>query len=229
MTAVRVLAAVVVLFVAHPAAAQFGAAARQTPRAGSWEIGGSVTWAPGFTGPERAAELTRNEEAAGGFDLFTTEGEVASAAGIGATLAYYLSPAVALEGELRYGKPRLTYRLSGDAEDAADTTAEETMTRYIFSGSLVLHLRGLEFGSSGVPYLLAGAGHLRDLHEGDELVETGTEYHVAAGIKYWFGTAGPRFGLRGQAGISMTDGGFDLRRDRSRTVPIASASLIYLF
>ena len=39
---------------------------------------------------------------------------------------------------------------------------------------------------------------------------------------------GARVILRGEAGVSIRDGGFNLG-DGSRTVPIAAASIIYLF
>jgi hypothetical protein len=60
------------------------------------------------------------------------------------------------------------------------------------------------------------------------LIETGGEFHALGGVKYWLGTGRRRFGLRGQAGFSLTSGGFDLR-EPSRTLPIASGSLLYLF
>jgi hypothetical protein len=129
---------------------------------------------------------------------------------------------------LRYSRPRLLYRLSGDAEEAQTVTAEETLSRYVFTGSVVYHLRRA-IGRRFIPFVMGGAGYIRELHQGNELIETGTEFHALGGIKYWFGTTGRRFGLRGQAGVSMTDGGFDFREDGSRTLPIASASLVYLF
>ncbi len=80
----------------------------------------------------------------------------------------------------------------------------------------------------GVPFVAGGAGYIRDLHEGSELVETGTEYHALAGLKWWFSDRPRRLGVRGEAGLSIRDGGFDFREGR-RTVPIASLSLAYLF
>lgn len=201
---------------------------RETPRSGSWEAGGGVTWSGSFRGPDSTAELTQNGETSGGFDLFTSAGRVTNGAGAGATLGYYLSRSVALEAGLRYSKPRLAYRLTGDTEDAATVTADETLTRYVITGSVVFHLRQWTFARRAVPFVAAGAGHLRDLHQGNELIETGTEYHAVAGVKYWFGAAQRRFGLRGQAGVSISDGGFDFR-ETSRTLAIASASVVYLF
>ena len=195
------------------------------PRAGSWELSGGATWSGGFDGPEQPAELTRNGDREGGFDLFQSDSRVGGAPGAGAALAYYVSRAVAIEGGIRFSRPRLTVDLSGDFENAEPISADEVLTRYVMTGSFVLHLRQ---SGQAVPFVAVGAGYVRDLHEGQELVETGTEYHVLGGIKYWFGRARRRFGLRGEAGMSITDGGFDFK-DEPRVLPIASARLIYLF
>ena len=201
--------------------------ARRPPRAPSFELGGAVTWVGNFSGPSRAAELTRNEQAAGGFDLFQFSGEVANGAGAGAWLGYHLTRMIALEAGLRFSKPELSYRLSGDAENAPDATATETLNRYVFTGSVVLHLRRVDV-SRFVPFVAAGGGHIRELHELNELVETGHEYHALGGVKYWLGNNRRRLGLRAQAGVSVGNGGFDFR-EGSRTVPMAAAGLVYLF
>jgi hypothetical protein len=199
------------------------------PRGGSWEAAGGGVWSGNFTGPTLAAELTRNPESSGGFDLFSAAGTMTNGAGAGATLAYYVSRALALEAGLRYSQPRLSYRLTGDAEDAADVTAEETLSRYVFTGSIVLHLRPLGSARRLIPFVAGGGGYIRELHQGNELVETGTEIHATGGVKYWFGTGRRKVGVRGEAGVSVGNGGFDFRDDGSRTLPIASASLMYLF
>ena len=202
---------------------------RETPHAGSWEIGGGLVWTGGFTGPTTTAELTRNGESSGGFDLFTAAGELEARPGVNARIAVFVSRSVAVEGGFRFSQPTVSYRLSGDAEEAAETTATENLSRYVFTGSLVVHLRRMSPGVSLVPFIAGGAGYIRDLHQGNELMETGTEFHGVAGLKYWFNTAAPRrFGIRGEAGVSMTDGAFDFS-EKSRILPIVSASLVYLF
>lgn len=222
------IAALVVCFGTASVASAQRRFTREAPRSGSWEIGGGVTWTGAVDGPDRAAELTRNGSDSGGFDLFTASGRLENGAGAGATLAYYLTSALAIEGGFRYSKPRLTFRLSGDAEEAEPVTAEETLTRYVFSGSIVLHLRGMRIGRRTIPFIAAGAGHVRDLHENEQLIETGTQYHGVAGVKHWFGDGARRLGIRAEGGFAVTDGGVDFR-DQSRTLPIAAASLVYLF
>ena len=91
-----------------------------------------------------------------------------------------------------------------------------------------LAITGARFaGGSAVPFVYGGAGYLRELHEENALVEEGVEYHAGGGLKWWFGQSG-RFGIRGEGGISIRDGGFDFK-DGQRMVPVVGASVIYSF
>jgi hypothetical protein len=198
------------------------------PRRGSIEVGGGGAWAPGFEVESADAELTR---AAGddGFDLFSTDGSVSGFPGVHARVGVFLSAVVSIEGGMRYSKPELSYDLSGDAESAEDLTATETLSQYVFDGSVLFHLTNASFaGGRGVPFFSAGGGYVRELHEGNELVETGNEFHATAGVKYWFGDGRRRMGLRAEFGLSSRQGGFDDEETR-RTLPIALGGVTFLF
>jgi len=200
--------------------------ARPAPHAGSWEVSGGLLWQGGFDLGNRDAELTRNPATGTGpYDLFTSASSLGSGLGVQARVAGYLSRSLALEGGLRITRPTLNIDLSGDVESAPELTATETLTQYVFDGSLVWHFAPFHKGRA-VPYLAGGAGYMRDLHEGNALIETGVEYHGMAGLKWWLSSRPKRLGIRGEAGFSVRDGGFGEGR---RTVPVASASLIYLF
>lgn len=194
------------------------------PRPGSAEISGGGFWAAGQSLPASAATLTGNPSSGGSFDLFNVDPQLEPAIGALGTLGVYITRALALEGGVQFSRPTLNVRLTDDAEDAPDVTASTTITSYVFTGSLVYH-----FGGSGrtTPFIAGGAGHIRDLHSGNEVVETGTEYHGKAGIKSWFGRR-RNLALRAEAGISIRDGGFSFDEDR-RIVPAVAASLLYLF
>ena len=198
------------------------------PHRGSIEASGGGTFATGFDLGSLTAELTRSTPT-DKFDLFTADSEVPGFPGAFARLGYYLSDSVSIEGGIRYTRPKLSVRLSGDAESAPDETAEETISQYLFDGSVVWHLRHLSFGSGrGIPYLAGGAGYIRELHEGRQLVETGQEYHAVGGLHYWLGSGEHRFGLRFEGGVSMRQDGFDTEGDL-RTLPIVFAGVSYLF
>jgi hypothetical protein len=66
------------------------------------------------------------------------------------------------------------------------------------------------------------------LHESNELVETGREYHAGAGLHVWFGQGRHRVGLRADVGASVRERGADFQSGR-RTVPTAGVSFAYLF
>jgi Outer membrane protein beta-barrel domain len=222
------LAALSVSFVLFAAASSFAQTARgQSPRSGSWEIGGGIVYLQGFDMGDQNADLTR--PTGDPLELFSTSSELKAAIGLQGRLGFYLSPQLSVEGGVRYAKPKLSIRITGDFENAPNETAEETLNQYLIDGSALWHFGRLSATSGGVvPFIMGGVGYIRELHDGQELVETGVEYHAGAGVKVWFGGGGARFGLRAEGGISIRDGGFDFE-DKTRYMPVAAGSVIYLF
>ena len=210
------------------AAAQVWAGA-PGPRAGSVEVSGGAAFVGKVALGGRDAEESRNVNTGPGpFALFASESTLGAGPAALLRLGVYLSRSVSVEAGVQYGRPRLSTRLSGDAEQAPTVTADETLTRYWIDGSLLLHLTGLSFaGGRGVPFVSAGGGYLRELHEQTQLIETGREYHAGGGVKFWMGT-GARLGIRVDAGASMRSGGVDFRTGR-RTAPMAAGSVMYRF
>jgi hypothetical protein len=224
----RVLPAVIaVLVVSVPVAADAQVwVGKPKPQRGSVEISGGGTWTSGQSLPQSSATLTVNPSGgSSSFEQFDSEATMDPAFGVHGAVAVYITRALAIEGGVQFSRPRLDIRLTNDFEDAPDVTATSTISSYLFTGSLIYH-----FGAATnkmVPYIAGGAGHLRDVHSGNELVETGTEYHGKAGVKMWFGRT-RAFGLRLEGGISVRDGGFSLEDER-RYAPTAAASLVYLY
>lgn len=195
------------------------------PRRGAVEISGGGMWSGGQELASGDALLTPNPgTGSSAFELFSTDPSLEPVFGAQALVGVYVTRALAIEGGLQLSRPSLSVRLSDDFESAPDVTATTAITQYLFTGSLVYH-----FGNGKVtPFVAAGAGHLRDVHAGNALVETGTEYHAGAGVKLWTGDGRGRIGLRAEAGLSTRTGGFRFDDDR-RTVPVAAVSLAYLF
>ncbi len=199
---------------------------RETPRKGSIEISGGGVYQGGKGLSNQAATLTRNPTTGTGpLQLFTADTSLEPVFGGQFRIGYYLSRAIAVEGGVQYARPRLEVSLSNDFESAPAIVASESVTSYLFTGSLLYHFGS---GSALKPFVLGGAGQVRDLHAGDELIETGVEYHAGGGIKSWFGRGRRKFGIRIDALVSIRDGGVGAEEDR-RTVPTASFSLAYLF
>jgi hypothetical protein len=195
------------------------------PRAGSAELSGGGFWMAGRSFDSRSATLTANPSGGtSGFDLFDAEPSIDPAFGAHGALAVYLTRNLAIEGGVQFSRPKLKVSLTNDTEDASAVTATETITSYVFTGSLVYH-----FGGTGktVPFITGGAGHLRDVQGSNELVDTGIEYHGTVGFKSWFGRV-RKYAFRAEGGLSIRDGGVSFS-DGNRIVPIAAASLLYLF
>ncbi len=203
---------------------------RLVPHAGTVEVSGGATFSGGFDLGSISAEETRNT--GGGtepFVLFTATSRTKPAVGLHGRIGVYLGRSASVEAGVQFSRPILSTELSDDSESAPHVTATETLTRIVGTGSLVLHMNGLSFaGGRGIPFVLGGAGYIRELHEKNEVVETGREYHAGAGLHLWFGQGRHRLGLRGDVGVSRRTGGADVI-DVARTVPTASVSLAFLF
>jgi hypothetical protein len=148
---------------------------------GRFEVAAGPTWTGGTSFGLRAATETAP---AGRFQLFTTSSQLAAAAGIEARVGIRLCHALQAEGSSSYGHPQLRVSLSGDAEHAADATASEAIHQFTFDGAIVWQMERWRIGRRATPFVSAGAGYLRQLHEGGTLVATGQTYHVGGGVKY---------------------------------------------
>ena len=210
------------LGLAAPASAQSAGAG------GVWEVGGGGLFLGGYDLGRKTAELTPNT-GNNPVTLFTTSNKVRPVFGVQARIGYVVSEALAIEVGLRFARPTYEARVTEDFENAADTTIEESLSEYVFEGSALWHFTGAGFaGGRAVPFAFGGVGYMRELHDGDVLVEDGIEYHAGLGLKWWFSDRRRGFGIRGDGGISIRDGAFDFK-DGRRIVPMASGSLIYRF
>jgi hypothetical protein len=211
------------------AAAQ-GYARRDVPRGGSVELGAAVVWSGGFDQGSVSAEETRNSTTdPSPFVLFTSSSRTNAVTGAQGRVGVFVSRAFSVEAGIEYGRPEASTRLADDAESAPDLTATEKLTRIIIDGSGVFHLTSLRFNAGhGMPFVRAGAGYVRELHEKNEVIDTGSEFHVGGGVKLWFGQGKHRTGFRFDGGVMFRRGGADAS-DTHRTVPTAGASIVYLF
>jgi hypothetical protein len=202
---------------------------RDAPHTGTWELTGGGVWSGGFDLGSVSADETRNT-GTGPFVLFAVSSRMNSAPAAQGRLGVYLARSVSIEAGLLFARPSASSRLTGDAEGAPDLTATERLTRVVADGSLVLHLTRLSFAAGkGVPFVLGGGGYIRELHEKNEVIETGREYHAGAGLHFWFrNSRRHRLGVRTDVGVSSRTGGADIANTR-HTVPTAGVSLAYLF
>jgi hypothetical protein len=200
-------------------------------RAGSFELTiGGVWTSPASLGDDEATE-TANQTGGPPFTLFEASSEIDGGFGMEARLGYYLTPRIALEGGGMVVWQQVSTRLTSDVENIPDVTAVEDLTEFIVDGAVAIHFnqsRGL------APFFRAGAGYLRQLHEGASLVDEGVVYHAGGGATWWLSAPRQgffkRWGLRADARVVIRDGGFTLDDDDDvRIGAVAAAVLLVAF
>jgi hypothetical protein len=163
------------------------------------------------------ANLRRNDPVRETFRLFATSSDVGRAPLWLVRLAFPFNRRFAIEGALTKATPGVRVSATSDFEGAPSITTTETIDQYFIDGSVLVMLDELQIGTRAVPFAAAGAGYLRQLHEGQRLVEQGQVYHAGGGMKYWLLTrkagAVRSAGLRADARAYFLRGGisFDNR------------------
>lgn len=147
--------------------------------AGRLQVGVGVGWVGGAAFGEQPADL---RTAAGGpYRLFDSETNLASTGSFEARVGMLLSRRYGVEGRAVISKPELHSVVTSDAETTGSFTIAESIDRYVFDGGIVFRIPELE-GMGITPFASAGAGYVRQLHDGRELVETGHLFYVGGGI-----------------------------------------------
>ena len=195
---------------------------------GRYEIGGGVTWT-GHTSLGTAAATETSPS--GRFTLFSTSTEVMASAGIDVRFGVRVTPAFEIEAATSYTRPRLETAVSGDVEGAPSLIASESVRQYMVDGAIVWNLLRRRTGGNATPFVLAGAGYVRALHEGETLAASGQRYFAGGGLKYLLmsrphGLKG--IGVRGDARVLAQRKGlaFD---NRVHVTPTIGASLFVAF
>jgi hypothetical protein len=166
-----------------------------------------------------SATLTNNQVPPTRYTLFQADSTLQPTPGLEARLGYMLTRTFGIEGALLYSRPRLETRLSADVEGATPLTATNELSQYMLDVSAVLHLPRLRFGGA-MPFVLGGAGYLRQLDEDRALVETGQTVHAGGGLTYVFRqrTRGlvRGLGVRADGRLYVRTGGYELNDEISR-------------
>jgi hypothetical protein len=222
---IRALMAFAFLLALPAAAAAQPYVGTSTPHRGTFEVSGAGTWTRGYDAGGGPANETSNTTTGGApLTLFSVSARVQSGPGAALRLGLYLAQGVSIEASFDYSRPILRAHLTNDFEQAPDVDADETITSYLAGGSILYH-----FGSGHfVPFVSGGGGYLRQLHEENAELLTGTEIHAGGGVKYWLGTGKHRFGLRVDAQASSRSKSVAFEQKR-RILPSAGAGIAFLF
>jgi len=206
-----------------------GAAAAQSGQ-GRFEASIGGLWNGGYALDRRNATETRNQVGGGDLVLFETDSEVTGGAGLEARLGVRLGSTFGVEAGGSWSRASMLTRVSGDFEGAPALDVRSDFTQYVIDAALVARLERLALGGGRVvPFLEAGAGYLRQLHEGNLMVETGVVFHGGGGVLVWLRTRPggwfDRLGLRVDARVTSRSRGIDVTDDRRRVFPTLAAGL----
>jgi hypothetical protein len=149
------------------------------PPAGRLQVSVGGGWFGGSAFGEQPADL---RAASGGpYRLFESDTQLGGTGSFEARVGYALTRRYTVEGRAAIGRPELQTIVSSDAEASGAFTAVEGIDQYIFDGGVLVHLNELQaFGL--MPFATGGYGYVRQLHEDQQLVETGHLFYVGGGV-----------------------------------------------
>lgn len=180
----------------------------------------------GELGDSEASLLGNGVPTGGPVRLFQSTARLAAAPGGEVRGSVRLVGAWRIEGGVGYTRPALNVRLSTDLEQADEVTASIRVNQVVVDGALVHRwARGRVS-----PFILGGAGYLRQLDAPRTTVGTGQVYFAGGGVTYGLGTARPgeghRIRIRGDVRVVRYRGGLVLLDQRPVGV-VAGAGLAF--
>jgi hypothetical protein len=202
------------------------------PEPGRFEISAGPLWTGGAGYGSRDATLTSPN--GDRYRLFSTTNELGAATGIEARFGVRLTRIVSAEIAGSYAVPSLNTSISSDVEGASSLIASEPIKQFTLEAAAIVLLPKWRFGSRALPFVDAGGGYLRQLHDERALVETGRIYHVGGGVKFVLATRGQsrnrrtQMGIRADACASIRTGAATLD-GRAHTAPALGVSLFARF
>ena len=226
MTLLAAIAAVLV--VALPAAAQTS----DPLPIGRFEVDAGGGWLGGASLGSRDANLRAPAAAPATFRLFSVDSRFAAAPTIHVKGGVAFSRRLGVEAGVTLSHPELRASVTNDAEAAPPITIAERIDQYSVDASVIVMISELALGSRTLPFAAAGAGYLRQLHEGRTVVEEGYVFHAGGGIKHWLMARDAGFisgaGLRVDARLYLVSGGIAFK-DYPRPHGAVSGSVFLTF
>jgi opacity protein-like surface antigen len=124
-----------------------------------------------FNGPVSlgTADASESRPGGGAFTLFTTSTTLGGATGVEAGVGFRLSRAVQLRVVGAYTVADVRTRIESDAEGIPDEVATEPVQQYAVEGTIAVDLDDYRIGERLVPFVSAGAGYLREVHDENTL------------------------------------------------------------
>ena len=131
------------------------------------------------------ANLRPSRQTGQPFRLFTASSRFERARAFHVRAAYALTRRFGVESRLTIAHPDIRTTITADAESAPRTVGTERIDAYLVDAGLVMMLYRFGIARRAVPFVSGGAGYLRQLHEGQTVIEQGQVYYAGGGIKSW--------------------------------------------
>jgi len=163
--------------------------AQSVSRPGRIELGGGVRWSGGQTIPLGDASETTPTGSA--FRLFTASTALSSTTSFDVRIGVRVWRRLDAQLSVAYGTPRLRISIANDAENGAPVTATERLQEYNVRGGALWSL-GPMGGSRFAPFVAMEVGRVRQLHEGETLVQMGTSIEFGGGARWPLAVRGGR-------------------------------------
>ncbi len=171
---------------------------------GRVELSGGPIWF-GAT-PFGSSDATLTAPSGDRFRLFSTSSELLRGTGLDVRVGSRVRRLVQAEVSASVATPLWSTAIGSDVEGGAPTIATDRITQVTVEGAGVVHLRVAALGPRLLPFVSAGAGYLRQLHEGATLAQTGRMYHLGGGAKvvllsregHWLKQVGARVDFRAE-------------------------------
>ena len=158
-----------------------GAQPRPPSRPAKVEIGVGLVWMAGV--PLGTADATEATPGGGSFRLFSSSAALGSTPGVDVRIGVRLTDRLRVEGAGSYSAPVLRVAIRNDVE-TGDAESTEPTRQVLVNGSLLVFFKPWREGRRRAPFVTAGVGYLRQLHDGATLAETGSTFHAGGGVMF---------------------------------------------
>jgi hypothetical protein len=202
--------------------------AQSEPPLGRVQLGGGV----GFISGASLGDADANLRASGGgepFRVFSTSSRLSGTTVLDLRAGVDLTRRFGLEAHALYGHPELRTRITDDVEDAPAVTAVERLDHYLIDGGVIVMLDELRV-KGWQPFAAAGAGYLRQLHEGLTLTEEGHLFYVGGGARRMLAQRPRGFprglGARGDVRVNLLFDGVTVEDNVRRHVAVSGGIFV---
>ena len=159
------------------------------------------------------ANLRANERTEQPHRLFTSEHRFDRAGQFQVRASRPWGARWAIEGGVTVSHPVLRADVRDDVEGAPAITIIETLDQYFFEAGVAFAIDELRVGRLQ-PFVTGGAGYLRQLHEGQTVIEHGQLFQAGGGVKYPFVSRASGLirsaGIRGDVRAYLLRGGVEV-------------------